>query len=167
MRFILMAMMVVLLSCKTQKIETDLKYKADIEQKKEVENSTIASDKGEIKTDKKEDRKEDVNEVINSTAIELSKPDSLGKQYATKIINTNIKKEAKSAVKSSDNSIQRNNLNIKQNNRESNELTDNSKLKDGSETEDTTNNWLYFAVSLIICGVFALIFYLTKRFTII
>ena len=166
MKYFLMAILIALLSCKTQKITNDLKYKADIEQKHDSVGSTITIDKGDVKSSINVELKEDINETIKTKTTELSKPDAFGFQYPTKITETETKKETKKDSKVNEKKEDNKNIKTEQKGKQSDELTDNSKLKDDVETEDTTNNWLYVAAPLLICGVFALIIYLLKRFSI-
>lgn len=155
-----------LFACKTTKVTTDIKSDVQTEEKRnvvETSDSTAAVVVNEV-VETQNDVQE--NTVITEVVKEMSKPDSSGQQYATKITERIITQDR------SDNTRTHNARDSSANIKAQSELTDKSDLKsDSSEnieikekTKVKTPGVLNWAIILLVIGALVFVYFILRRY---
>ena len=158
-----------LFGCKTTKLSTKIDRAVQTEEKRDVKEKTdstaavVVNKVVEIQNDLED------NSVVTEVVRELSKPDTLGQQYTTKVIErttTRDKTDKTQTQSASDSSI---NTGVKT------ELTDNTDLNtDSSEKIDSKSktqvktpgifNWLFI---LLVLGALVFGYFILRRYKLI
>lgn len=155
-----------LFACKTTKVSTQIERDVQTEEKRDVVekvDSTAAVAVNEV-VETQNDIVE--NKVITEVVKELSKPDSYGQQYTTRITERVITQDKK------DNTRTHNARDSSSNIREQSELTDKSDLKsDSSEnteikekTKVRTPGVLNWAIILLVIGALVFVYFILRRY---
>lgn len=156
-------------SCRT--IKTDLKEKTQQETTihSDVNTNTAVYDK--TVTD------ENINSSLNVASnvekniidIEMSKPDSLGKQYPTRIRFENEVQDNSKVANTTANKKTKNDISLKQ--KKSEKLDSKSKLstdkKENKKTEINTPAFISVCAGLFVIGLLVLLYFVLRRFKLI
>jgi cobalamin biosynthesis Mg chelatase CobN len=106
---------------------------------------------------------------VSITDTYLSVPDSSGKQYPTRIVNTTVdnKKGTKADVKTNTDSKQKTDLNKKLVDKSDSESDNKAKAKNTGETETDNPAWVTWGIIVAIIIIGVIIFLVLKRYNII
>jgi hypothetical protein len=157
------------IGCKTTKVSTKIDRDVQTEEKRDVKektNSTAAATVNEV-LETQNDLAE--NTVVTEVVRELSKPDTLGRQYTTKVIERTTTRDKTDKTQSNSARDSSSNTGVQT------ELTDNTDLNtDSSEKIDSKSktqvktpgifNWLFI---LLVLGALIFGYFILKRFKLI